>query len=469
MSVLSLAALLEGKEDYLIVDGNVDPDPTRTIATILCQRPAELLAVSVMPGPQMAAAMETSHRIRARFPHLPIVWGGYFPSIFTAAALNAGYVDLAVRGQGEDTFMELLEGLRGQRSFDSIAGISYKDRSGKHCHNPERVLQAPDAFPPLPYHRLPAEKYILPTFLGRRTAVHQASVGCPYSCNFCGVVTAYGSREKMESPARTESALRHLARAYAVDSIQFYDNNFFLREDHARELSDRLAQLGMRWWCEARIDILLGYSDATLKAIRRAGCAMIFFGAESGSDWALKEMNKQLKTAQTLELAARIRQFGIIPELSFVVGNPRDPERDTRECLSFIRKIKRLNPDAEIIVQHYIPVPQRKRMYGDIDGRVEFPTSPEEWAEDRWMNFTLRKDPSTPWLKPATKQLIDNFELVVTSRWPTVQDLRLPAWGRKLLKTLSAWRYRLKVYAFPFELMWAQKVIGLRKPKVESI
>jgi radical SAM superfamily enzyme YgiQ (UPF0313 family) len=196
---------------------------------------------------------------------------------------------------------------------------------------------------------------------------------------------------------------------------------------------------------------------------------MIFFGAESGSDWVLKEMNKQLKTEQTLELARRIRRFGMIPEFSFVVGNPKNPERDTRECLRFIRKIKRLNPDAEIIVQHYIPVPQRTRMYGDVEDQVDFPTSPEGWATERWLNFTVRKDPATPWLKPATKRLIDNFELVVASRWPTVQDIRLPAWGRRFLKVLSSWRYRLSVYAFPFELKWAQRVIDLRKPKVESI
>jgi hypothetical protein len=225
----------------------------------------------------------------------------------------------------------------------------------------------------------------------------------------------------------------------------------------------------MWWWCEARVDIFLGYSDAALEAIRQAGCTMIFFGAESGSDWALKEMNKQLKTEQTLELARRIRRFGIVPEFSFVVGNPRDPERDTHECLRFIRRIKRLNPDAEIIVQHYIPVPQRARMYGGVEGAIEFPATIEEWAMERWLNFTIRKDPSTPWLAPATKQLIDNFELVVASRWPTAQDIRLPGWGRRLLKTLSAWRYSLGVYAWPFELEWAQRLINLRKPKVESL
>jgi hypothetical protein len=106
-------------------------------------------------------------------------------------------------------------------------------------------------------------------------------------------------------------------------------------------------------------------------------------------------------------------------------------------------------------------------MYGGVE--MEFPSTPEEWSTERWLNFTLRKDPALPWLCPALKRLIDNFELVVGSRWPTVQDTRLPVWGRRLLKALSAWRYLLKVYALPFEIEWAQRLIDLRKPKVESL
>ncbi|MBI1940381.1 MAG: B12-binding domain-containing radical SAM protein, partial [Acidobacteria bacterium] len=403
LAVLSLAAMLEGREEYAIVDGNLDPQATETILSLMLRNRVELLAVSVMPGPQMVSAMATCREIRARFPQVPVVWGGYFPSIYTEATLNAPYVDFAARGQGEDTLLELIEARRGDRALTSVRGLSYKDARGGHHHNPERPMKPPDAFPCYPYHRVEAEKYILPTFLGSRTAVHQASVGCPFRCNFCGVVSAYGSREKMESPARTEAVLRKLAAAYGVNAIQFYDNNFFLREDHARDLAERMQPLGLRWWCEARIDIVLDYADRTLEAIRRAGCAMIFFGAESGSDWVLEEMNKELKTAQTLELARRIRQFGITPELSFVVGNPRDPERDTRECFQFIRKVKRLNSDAEIIVQHYVPVPQRHRMYGNVEDKIDFPATVEEWATDRWLNFTVRKDPLTPWLRPATR------------------------------------------------------------------
>ncbi len=469
LSILALAAVLEGREDYTIIDGNVDDEATRTICGLIRNRPVELLAVTVMPGPQLLSAMETCSRVRTLFPGVPIVWGGYFPSIYTDAALNSRYVDFAVRGQGEGTFLELLDALRGKGSLESIRGLSFKESSGKHRHNPERRMKGPDAFPWYPYHRVPADRYLLPSFFGRRTAAHHASIGCPYQCSFCGVVPVYGNREMMESPARTEAILRHLARNYGMDSVQFYDMNFFLQEEHARELADRLAGLRIQWWCEARIDVVLRYSDATLETIRRSGCTMIFFGAESGSDWVLKEMNKHLKAEQTLELAARLRQFDIIPEFSFVVGNPREPERDTRECLQFIRKIKQLNARSEIIIYHYTPVPQRERMYGNIESKVSFPETLEEWATERWRNFAIRTDPMTPWLKPGTKRQIDNFRTVISSRWPTIQDIRLPAWGRPLLQALSGWRYRLGFYSFPLELQLVQRFIQLRKPEAESL
>jgi radical SAM superfamily enzyme YgiQ (UPF0313 family) len=470
LSILALAAVLEGREAYEIVDGNLDNNATATISSLIRGGHVELLGVTVMPGPQMVAAMEACREIRRMHPEVPIVWGGYFASIYPDAALNAKYVDYVVRGQGEETLLELMDALRGHRTLESIQGLSYRDNVfGLHRNNPERLMKPPDSYPWTPFHRIPVAKYLRPSWFGRRTAAHHASIGCPFRCSFCGVHAAYGNRELVESPARTEAILRHLVSAYGADSVQFYDMNFFLREDHARELADRIAPLNLRWWCEGRIDIVGKYSDDTLTWLRRAGCAMIFFGAESGSDWVLEEMDKQITTAQTLDLAGRIRQFGIIPEFSFVIGNPRDPERDTRETLQFIRKIKSLNPQSEIIVYHYTPVPQRDSMYGNIDNTMAFPVTPEEWATPRWLNFTVRIDPNTPWLKRKTKKLIDNFELIVNSRWPTVQDIRAPRWSRALLKLLSAWRYAARVYSFPQELRWAHAFIQLRKPKQESL
>jgi radical SAM superfamily enzyme YgiQ (UPF0313 family) len=470
LAILSIAAMLEGREEYAIVDGNLDTQPSRTLDELARAHSIELLAVSVMPGPQMVGAMELCREFRRMHPGVPIVWGGYFASLYTDAALNARYVDFAVKGQGEETFVELLAALRGQRQITSVRGLAFKDAFGLHVHNPERMLRSPNDFPLLPYHRLASvEKYFLPTFLGRRTAVHQASIGCPFRCQFCGVVPIFDGRQKTEAPARTAEVLAGLQRQYAIDAVQFYDNNFFLNESHAREQAERLIPLKLRWWAEGRIDTFLRYSDDTLRAIRRSGATMIFFGAESGSDKVLADMNKRITTAQTVELATRIRQFGIVPEFSFVVGNPANPEEDTRDTIRFVRLLKRLNPACEIIVQHYIPTPHPDGMYGKVEGKIEFPSSPEEWASERWLNFTIRQDPCLPWLPRRVKRRIDNFELVINSRWPTMQDIHLPAWGRAMLQGLSAWRYSLQFYDFPIELEWAQKFVSLRKPRWESL
>ena len=470
LAILSVAATLEGKEDYVIVDGNLDTDPGGTIARIAAENHIELLAVSVMPGPQMVAAIPVCREFRQQHPSVPIVWGGYFPSLYSDAALNARYIDFAIRGQGEDTLIELTHAIRGQRKLATVNGLSYKDDFGLHVHNADRPLRSPSDFPLLPYHRLQdVNRYLLPTFLGTRTAVHQASIGCPFRCKFCGVVPIFDGKQKMEAPERTVSTLSYLKKTYGANAIQFYDNNFFLNESHAREQAERMVPLGMRWWAEGRIDTVLRYSDETWRAIRRSGATMIFFGAESGSDEVLIQMNKKITTSQTLELAARIRQFDIIPEFSFVVGSPHNPEQDTRETIGFIRKLKKLNPDAEIIVQHYIPTPHPDGMYGKIDDKIEFPQTPEEWATERWFNFTVRQDPHLPWLPGHVKRRIDNFELVINSRWPTAQDIYLPGWGRMLLQTLSSWRYAFGRYEFPVELSWAQKMVALRKPRWESI
>src|ERR1700681_3069878 len=144
LSILAIAAVLEGKEQYAIVDGNIDPNPTESLVALIRDHGVDLLAVTVMPGPQTVGAVASCREVRARFLHLPIVWGGYFATNYTAAALNAGYVDYAVRGQGEQTFLDLLEAIRGHRDLKEIPGLSYKAADGTVRNNPERPMRSLD-------------------------------------------------------------------------------------------------------------------------------------------------------------------------------------------------------------------------------------------------------------------------------------------------------------------------------------
>ena len=469
LSILALAAMVEGKEEYAIVDGNLDGDPQASIERTMREQPARLLAVTVMPGPQMVAAIPICRWFKTAYPKVPIVWGGYFPTLYPATCLNVPYVDYVVRGQGEATFTELLEHFDGNRDRASILGLSYRNDFGLQVNNPERPLRSPDDFPVMPYHRLEPDRYLRPTFLGSRTVVHQASIGCPFQCNFCGVVDFSGAREKVEPAARTASILTHLHKSYGANAVQFYDNNFFLREDHARELAERITPLKMNWWCETRVDSVLRFSDDTLRKLRASGCVMIFFGVESGSNRKLAEMKKELTAEQSLELAARIRQFGIVPEYSLIFGDPKDSVADFHETVDFARRVKRINPQVEIVVQTYVPVPQRRsEMYGSLEN-FGFPTTPDEWATERWFLFATRKDPELRWLPPDLRRKIHGFETVMNARWPTIQDWRLPGWGRLLLRLLGSWRYTFGAFDNPMELRWAQKLLKLREPRLESL
>lgn len=421
LSLMALGAAMPEGKAWEILDGNLpEIDLQAEILSRIAARegsadPVRAVAMTVMPGPQLVAAVPLSRGIKERFPGVPIVWGGYFPSLYPRPVLHAPYVDWAVRGQGERTFPELLDVLDGKRDPALVNGLAWLE-DGTERINPERAWLGPDAFPDPPYAKIDIETYLHPTFLGRRNAVYQASIGCPYTCNFCGVIAALGSLEKFESPARTAANLSFLAKNHRVDAVHFYDNNFFLKEAHAEELAERIAPLKIRWWCEARIDVMLRFSDRTWEALRRAGLAMVFFGAESGSDENLKKMSKNLTTGQTLALAEKTRRFGIVPEFSFMFGDPDDPGRDVETTLDFVAKLKVVNPDMELITYFYTPTPQRRSTYGNVDPLAETPDSLEEWIEPRWVNWMTHEDPQVPWMSRELKARVEDFELVLKSR-----------------------------------------------------
>jgi radical SAM superfamily enzyme YgiQ (UPF0313 family) len=402
-----------------------------------------------MPGPQLANAVPLTKAVKARHPRIPVIWGGNFGSLYSAPVLNAPYIEWLVRGQGEHTFAELLEVLEGRRDPATVAGLCYRKADGSHHLGAERHWVGPDELPEPPYHKIPVADYLPPTFLGRRSGVYQSSIGCPYACNFCGVISVYGQREKVQRPARTAKHLAFLAREYGMDSLHFYDNNFFLNDAHAREIADCFAPLGLKWWCEARVDALLRFSDETWRRLKRAGLAMVFCGAESGNDEVLRKMRKGITTEQVLEVAGRIRQYGIIPEFSFVFGDPDEPEREIENTLAFIRRLKRVNPAMELITYFYTPTPQRRDTYGDVDALAGTPDTLEEWTSPEWVNWMTHEDPDLPWLDRRLKSRVEDFELVLKSRFPSVHDRKTRSWGKLAGRWLAEGRWRRENYADP--------------------
>jgi anaerobic magnesium-protoporphyrin IX monomethyl ester cyclase len=476
LSLLAIAAEIEGRYSYRILDGNAG-DFTADLHRALRDAPAAVAAVTVMPGPQVAPAIEISRTIRALRPDVPIVWGGYFPTLYPDAAINAPYVDAVVRGPGEETLVELIA---RWPDVSDISGLTWR-RDGVTVHNPERALRSPDALPPLPYHALQSlEPYLQPTFLGRRTGVHQAAIGCRYRCSFCGVVSMFNGQTHLQGQERFAAGLAHLQRACGVDSVQFYDHNFFDRSESSEGTLETLARVQLPWWCYARADALAAFTPGMWSLARQSRMRMVYIGAETGSNEALRRMQKGGRVELTLEVAARLRENGVTPEFSFVLGSPGDPEGDTEATLEFIRRLKRAHPSCEVVLYFYSPTPQRDPRtiaresarrppvldrYGP--GGPSLPSTPEEWTEPRWVRYACHQD--APWLTPRLRRRVQDFARVLECRFPTVQDHHTPRWQKTVLRELARWRWATRVYSRPLELTLARKRIALRQPQTESL
>ncbi|MDB4916756.1 MAG: Radical domain protein [Gemmatimonadetes bacterium] len=464
LSVMAVGAALPPHVNWEIVDGNL---PGTDVLAELAHHieagerrgdPVALVAFSVMPGPQLVNAVPLSRELKSRFPRIPIAWGGNFPSLYPAPVLNATHVDWAIRGQGEDTMVELLDVINGTRDPASVNGLCFRDADGTHWIGAERHWKGPDELPAPPYHKIHVADYLRPTFLGRRSGVYQSSIGCPYGCKFCGVISVFGSREKMQAPERTARHLTYLVREHGMDSVHFYDNNFFVKEEHARELAGRILPLRLNWWCEARVDALMRFSDDTWRLLKRAGLTMVFCGAESGSDDVLKKMNKGTTTEQILGVGKRAREHGVIPEFSFVFGDPDDPEREIDNTLAFIRTLKHVNPAMELITYFYTPTPQRRGTYGNVDAVSATPDTLDEWITPEWVAWMTHEDPLVPWLDERLKAKVTDFELVLKSRFPSVQDAKTAEWGKLLGRFLARRRWSNGDFADPRMLRLIRRI-----------
>ncbi|HUN06610.1 MAG TPA: radical SAM protein [Aggregatilineales bacterium] len=467
LSILSVAAVIAADYDVEFIDGNLVDDPAAQIIDRARATKAKLLAVTVMPGPQLRQAVPVCKQVKAALPDLTILWGGYFPTQHQDVILNSDYVDYVIQGQGEAPFRTFVDRLHSGGSLTDIPSLAYRN-GGIHV-NPRAPNVPMDNLPWMPYDRLDVSKYVGNSYLGTRVLNHNTSFGCPFACNFCAVVALSNRRWLPESAQRVADIVTHMQDRWQINGLEFHDMDFFVKEGRTAEFAERITGKGINWWGLGRVDTLMSYSDDTWSKMQRSGAKMIFMGAESGSDETLERMNKggHASTDLTLALVERMKHYNIVPELSFVLGNPPDPAEDIEQTIQFIRKLKRINPATELVLYIYTPVPQEGSILLDEATKLgfRFPTTLDEWASPEWAKFAMRRDPGTPWFRDTVRSRVRNFESVINAYYPTVTDMRLQGQWKRWLNLLSGWRYRLEFYDWPYELKALQRLVHYRRPE----
>jgi anaerobic magnesium-protoporphyrin IX monomethyl ester cyclase len=479
-SILNIAASVEGRYEWAIVDGNCEADPLAKIEEYLSTGEYKYLGFTVMPGPQLRQSIPFSKAIKEKFPHTKMIWGGYFPSSHPKVILESGYVDFIINGPGDHAFPQLIDALEYGTPYEFIRNLIYLAGS-EVVKTAKEDLMDQDSLPTLPYNKLDtfysiANRYLGKTYLGNKTVAYHSSIGCPFTCSFCAVVPIYEARWKAKSAQTVYNDIKYIKDKWGADAIEFHDNNFFVSERRTVEFAKLIKPENMSWWGMARIDTMDKFSDASLALIREAGCKIIFFGAESGNNLILEQLDKggTQTGEQIIRFAERLKKFDIIPEYSFVLGTPAPTAEQVQAQIDFeidfIKKIKHVNPRTEIVLYTYSPVPtEGSTLYKQVQSLgFKYPQVLEDWISPAWESFDMRKNPLTPWLTPEMIDKIRNFEIVLNGVYPTVTDIRLNTLKRKAIKLISSFRYKIDLYKYPYEIKLLQRVWRYRQPEIQG-
>lgn len=462
LCLLSLAPLLlEAGFNVSIVDGAITPDAESVIARETSG--ALFLGVSVLTGPMIGNAAGICRRIKRLHPQLPIVLGGWHPSLTPEQTLAADFVDAVARGQGELTALEIAQSLAGGNGFRGVRGLSHK-LGGRFVHEPERPVENLNNLPSPAYHLADFDSY--EKVRGRREAGYATSVGCPYACNYCTDQVFYKRRFNAYRAERVVREVIDLAGRYRLDEIAFLDSNFLVDVKRAVAISRGMVaeRTKIRWSVQTSTDLLCRMSDDEVRLLGESGLYHMGFGTESASQEVLALMNKKhQRISDMFETARKTQLAGIRVTFNVILGYPGETENDRVQTFRIMSEIARQYSNVSFSPNVFTPYPgipiwpQLKEM------GVREPQTLEEWNDLPLGQNVL------PWLQGEElrrmRRMLQFFLLTSELQKAARRHGAMRGRLRRALGAPLYWRLRAGRFAFPWEL-WiaraAEKVVTRR-------
>lgn len=369
------------------------------------------MGITAITGFQIKDGLKVARLVRSQYPKLPIIWGGWHPSILPEETIRDENVDIVVKGPGDRTFAELVNVLSDGGDIAKIPGVVYKD-GDRIIVNPDRTLEGLDNFPPLPYNLVDVEKCLRETEYGLRTIEYISSYGCPYRCGFCVEEIVNKRRWVGLSSDRVVEEWEFLVKKYNVDSIAIYDSNFFVDKKRIYDICSQLIKknIKIKWGnVNGRIPQLNEYEPEIWELMARSGCSMILVGAESGSQDAMDLITKDMDVEEVYEFTRLCKKYGIKILYSYVVGLPwssdirENEERLNREykaTLFSIDKLLRIGGRQRFMFYLFLPYPGARLFDRAAELGLEYPKTLEGWSD-----FLMSPE--------------DAFNMVVKQKWIT--------------------------------------------------
>lgn len=425
------------------------------------------VGITAMTGHQITDGLKIARLVKAKHPDVPIVWGGWHPSLLPEQTIRDPFVDIVVKGQGERTFAELVEALSKGSDLSNIKGLVYKE-DGNIFNNGDRPLEDINHFPALPYELLDVSKYVFEDpLLGSRALHYVTSYGCPHRCGFCSNMAVIGRRWFGLSADRVLDDIERLVSEYGVTGLVLVDMNFFVDKKRVREICNGVLKRGIKISFGAvngRTRQLAGFDDGLWNLMEAAGFKSLLVGSESGYQESLDLIDKDASVEDTLKFAEKCKRHNLRVLFSNLVGLPFDNvsrtervnkiDMEIHETIDMVDKLYALDSRHSFLFLFYTPYPGTPLYYRALNLGFEPPIDLESWGE-----FDLRMDKvQRPWISKRQARLIDMVQYIFIFLDPD-SDRLLEHVENRLVKFFGL--IFLRAFRFFAQKRWKEKYFGL--------
>jgi anaerobic magnesium-protoporphyrin IX monomethyl ester cyclase len=409
------------------------------------------VGISTMSGHQILYGLDFAQKVRNVNGKTPIVWGGVHPTLLPEQTVSNKSVDIVVRGEGEETIVDLAKRLSASQPLDDVAGITYKI-DGKIRSNSDRPPIKLDEIPiDLPYDLIDEEHY--PSTKSGRFHI-QTSRGCPHRCGFCYNSIFNKSSWRCKSVEHVLDEFEFVLEKHpGTKCLDIIDDNYFVNEARVEAICRGMIERGINatWRADCRFDYMSRYSESFIKLLEKSGCIELNFGAETGSERLLDLIHKDVTPEMMFKSVEKLRENAptIEPYVFWMSGLPKETESDLMETYKVMEKLSNINKKTQHVeICIYTPFPSP--MLELFASSYNLPKSLEEWGNIDVFHFR------PPWHE---KSYVDKLEAIsAVTRYTFYPEARIKEMkqpyraGYQLMHRLASFRWKNKYFGFPLEL-----------------
>jgi len=387
LGILELAAYLESRNEKVeieVLDCQAQGIDWKGLERRIESSKPDIVAPSSLATCNAYTVVRTAEIVKKVAPHTVTVVGGQH---FTATAHESleryPEIDVVVRGEGEQTFVELVRALEEKKPLSEVIGISFR-HDGKIVHNPDRPFINDLNELPFPgYHFVEdhMRKYHFAMMAGSKTgyALIEASRGCPHRCIFCSQWKHWRGTWRSKSPKRIADEMEYCYQEYGTRFLWLTDDNFGLGKK-ANDLCDEIIKRGIAddimWFMQARCDDIVRHSDI-LPKMRKAGNLWMLVGVESHDPLTLKAFHKGIKPSNAKLAMKLLKENDIFAQATLIIGERKDSHESIEKLREFVNEI---DPDLAIFM-----------ILTPFPGTELYETAKRNgWIEDyNWANYDM--------------------------------------------------------------------------------